>query len=659
LKLTLSATIHSISFLTADLLPDFSVITGLNGSGKTHLLRGIENGCVLVDGISKGDGTSRFFDFNSIVPTAIAPFASLTLSSLRANTLNQISNLQNQFRSHLEMQIRGPLGLVTEVEPNFNVLDSFELIERAKEFFLLPESERPLYLVSLYLAVNATVDAHSTDANLRQFGLPLGLRKFAADSNLSIFTLDGNNLADSAIDLWGSSYIFQQNLGQLFVTYRDLHLANSLRKNKKSELNDPSITTFSSDEFANHYGQAPWSFVNEILEKAHLNFRINCPNEFSYDDFTPTLTKVDSGVVVPFEQLSSGEKVLMSFALCLYQAKDGRQAVEYPEILMLDEIDAPLHPSMVKDLIATIKDVLVSEKKIKVILTTHSPTTVAIAPEESIFVMSESRSLTKSSKDAALRLLTFGVPTLSISFDSRRQIFVESRRDAKIYDSLYSQIKSKLNSDRSLTFIAVSGEVANNHIAGEKGGCSEVKKLVNELSSGGNKSVLGLIDWDTSNKSTNKIRVLAEGRRYALENCILDPCLLAFLIIKENLVEAKKLKLIDENETYLSIMQADKDRIQKMVNDLVSLLEFSGSKVKCSYAGGADLELPEELLMGNGHAYAVKIINRFPFLNNLGSRAGTNFEAAVCDRIAENVAPDAHDWLPIEIQEVFELLGSD
>jgi len=34
-------------------LDDFSILTGSNGSGKTHLLEAIDNGCAVIDGITQ------------------------------------------------------------------------------------------------------------------------------------------------------------------------------------------------------------------------------------------------------------------------------------------------------------------------------------------------------------------------------------------------------------------------------------------------------------------------------------------------------------------------------------------------------------------------------------------------------------------------------
>ena len=53
---------RSISHLPETDLPDFAVITGVNGSGKTHLLEAIEQGAVRIDGIPSGGTRIRRYD---------------------------------------------------------------------------------------------------------------------------------------------------------------------------------------------------------------------------------------------------------------------------------------------------------------------------------------------------------------------------------------------------------------------------------------------------------------------------------------------------------------------------------------------------------------------------------------------------------------------
>src|SRR3981081_44546 len=129
------------------------------------------------------------------------------------------------------------------------------------------------------------------------------------------------------------------------------------------------------------------------------------------------------------------------------------------------------------------------------------------------------------------RLLTVGVPTLAISYEGRRQIFVESPSDAKTYDAIYKLLKSRISSERSLEFIATGTRSA---IGTERNtGCEVVKKIVSDLSAAGNQSVFGLIDWDGHHQNTSRIAVLAEGVRNGLENAVFDPLAIALLICRD------------------------------------------------------------------------------------------------------------------------------
>src|SRR5690606_21408835 len=126
---------------------------------------------------------------------------------------------------------------------------------------------------------------------------------------------------------------------------------------------------------------------------------------------------------VKFSDLSSGEKVLMSLALALYNSKFD---IEFPRVLLMDEPDASLHPTMSKQFLEIIENVFVKEKGVKVIITTHSPSTVALAKEEDLFVVNKTGvRIEKTTKDKALKILTSGVPSFSVNYENRRQVFVE------------------------------------------------------------------------------------------------------------------------------------------------------------------------------------------------------------------------------------------
>ena len=68
MKLTYSKSLLSIQNFPEIDIPSFAVITGVNGSGKTHLLRSIENGSIIAEGAQSKNHSIRYFDWGSIVP---------------------------------------------------------------------------------------------------------------------------------------------------------------------------------------------------------------------------------------------------------------------------------------------------------------------------------------------------------------------------------------------------------------------------------------------------------------------------------------------------------------------------------------------------------------------------------------------------------------
>ena len=105
----------------------------------------------------------------------------------------------------------------------------------------------------------------------------------------------------------------------------------------------------------------------------------------------------------------------------------------------------------------------------------------------------------KTTKDKALKILTFGVPSLSITYENRRQVFVESKNDVTFYERIYEKLRDKLVDEISINFIS-SG------ISGQ-GNCNQVKEVVNQLTKYGNNFIYGIIDWDLKNNGNDLLKI--------------------------------------------------------------------------------------------------------------------------------------------------------
>jgi energy-coupling factor transporter ATP-binding protein EcfA2 len=443
--------------------------------------------------------------------------------------------------------------------------------------------------------------------------------------------------------------IFQQSFARLFVAYRDAYLANQLGQFIAAK-GETEIEYVTDDEFLRQNGPPPWKFVNESLAAAGLDFKINQPTLNENTPFQPELTKLSTGVTLPFAALSSGEKILMSFAFCVYYSNDRRQLALYPKMILLDEVDAPLHPSMSKNLISTIRQTLVASYGIKVILTTHSPSTVAMAPEEAVYVMKPGiPGLHKSSRAEALNILTVGVPTLAISYEGRRQVFVESPSDAKAYDAIYKLLKPKIMSERSLDFVATGTRSASG--AERNTGCEVVKKIVSDLTIAGNQSVFGLIDWDGHHESTKRIVVLAEGARNGLENLIFDPLTMALLICRDFPAEKRSLGIPSETN-FISFAQLDPVEMQRVVSRVTELV-LGGpavNTVQVKYLGGMILDVDARYLTTDDHALEGLLTAAFPFLQAVSKQQA----GRLIQQVIATVLTDVPDSIPVALKETMQ-----
>lgn len=647
MQLTFSRSYLSITRFPSVEIPQFCVISGPNGVGKSHLLQAIYNGAIATDVAPlAGDFQSqmRQFDWNTLVPQETGAFSSEVLRQERLTLQQTVLNLKNQ------PQIVDPLrSLANSWDLDQETINNPYRLLRRDNYYLQSLPDNSAELTDSQTAIN-TAAAHAEALIVQQLDVPSQkiLRALSEKFGVGIAGLTERELTSGSIPNWGRTDLFQQSFARLFVAYRDAYISNLLTE-LRFKSGDSDQPPLDSEAFVKQHGPAPWDFVNETIRIAGLGFTINSPNMTDFDPYTPVLTKSSTGVAVPFGTLSSGEKILMSFAFCVYYSNNRRQLASYPKVILFDEIDAPLHPSMTKGLVETIQRTLVDDFGINVICTTHSPSTVALAPEGSVHLMlRDIPGLHKTSKAKALNLLTEGVPTLAISYSGRRQVFVESPTDAKLYDLIYTRLKTKLDSERSLEFVSTgvrsqAGQEVNT-------GCDAVKRLVNDLASTGNQSVFGLLDWDGKAKSSDRIFVLAEGERNGLENCILDPLALGGILIRDCPSENK---FFDSAISYAHFLQLDVNGLQNIARSICeAVFDDSGSTIHTRYTGGFSLQIDSRFLKMDDHLLEATILKNIPALRSVAkSQSGQ-----LSSRIVSTIFIDRVEIIPLAFYSLFSAL---
>jgi energy-coupling factor transporter ATP-binding protein EcfA2 len=394
---------------------DFNVITGINGSGKTHFLKAVEKNFIEIniDGELIPPDEINFFDFETF----------------------KLNNQQSVDRNSLEQDRRSILDPLSSVSPFNDHLfqDSWPILVR---HFNFQEYEK-FFVIGKLIELKNQNDLNSLDEipELKGTGkLERIKQSITNETILSKWKSEVNKLKDSkprVKEYLGSvedlSTLSQDDFNDIYTRHQDSNFlavgfGKIFRKVKESldrKYHDENFreATFEDTDkkFQNEISIFPWEFMNQIFEsfkegEFQFKYKTKRPTELSSDKLIPKIINTKTDEAVNFEDLSSGEKVLMALTLFLFQAEKNTR---FPKVLLLDEIDATLHPSMCKNLLRTLKENIIS-KGVKIIFATHNSSTVAHCDEveDGIFIKEEN-GIKESGRPEALEILSDGYVTLN------------------------------------------------------------------------------------------------------------------------------------------------------------------------------------------------------------------------------------------------------
>lgn len=570
MNLALNGKYMSLQNLVWRDIPDFAIVTGLNGAGKSQLLN-------LIYQKVTNQWNNRFgqiipsvsIDINEIEAEEVVLLqGQWVLNDLQSVGLQEVqqseSSLYEEYInsiSQLNQRLNGQEGYVTQQLTQFIK----EEISIDKVYSMGLSNVKRIMVSDVFTESTHLVGGRIVVDNISQEDFYRKIPKNYINSMREQISNDKIGI----------------NFYKYYLNMIDAKIKNDLEK---------------YDELLN---KRPWNKLNSIFESIGLSFFVSNPEDLDiYEKYVPKLINKISNDVVLFSTLSSGEKVLVSLVFWLFNTDNFKL---FPRLVLLDEPDAHLHPSMSKQFLYVLNDVLRKEYNVKIIATTHSPSTIALAPEESVFLLSRNGTdsvINKASKDSAISVLLSGVPALSLSYENRRQVFVESMYDVACYEMIYEKLKDKLVPEISISFIS-SG------IKG-KGDCNHVIEVVTNLVKNGNNSIYGLIDWDANNDDIGNVFVLGKGQRYSLENYIFDPFIVFAYLWREKELNNSEFGLFD-NFGYSEFNRLTDENIQNgidlIMNKLIKVIDFTkDEKVKVKYLSSKEFYVPKSYLSMQGHA---------------------------------------------------------
>ncbi|WP_219927755.1 ATP-binding protein [Aeromonas sp. HMWF016] len=398
------------------------------------------------------------------------------------------------------------------------------------------------------------------------------------------------------------------------------------------------VSYLTDEQFVETFGNNPWVVINEIIASTFDGkFHFSTPDEQSLSyTYNATLIQRDTGKPVTINVLSSGEKTLLWLALTLFNSQYYKPfAITAPKLLLLDEPDAFLHPKMVVKMYKVL-EVFSERFSVKIIITTHSPTTVALSPESSTFMLCNNK-IFSITKDEGIAELLDGITQISINPENRRQVFVESQYDADVYQAIFSKLvhsSALVDSKISLNFVSSGPKMPEQQIIEKTkkilninddailkefveavngvGNCVQVIGQVEALKQSDNETVRGIIDWDLKNRPLHHIAVLAPDYAYSIENITLDPISIVLLLHTSNPDLYKMVDLCGQDINWLECLNND-DHLQELVDRFIyKILGRENKKdAQLLYVSGKKLLTDREYLRMNGHDLETLIKNKY------------------------------------------------
>ncbi|MBD8387912.1 ATP-dependent endonuclease [Dysgonomonas sp. BGC7] len=604
-------------------LSDFSVITGKNGSGKSQLLELLyyksQNRAevnqidisiipyfnkIQFEGISKQSAFKINHDeWKKSLKKTVDLFIVMPEEEKRFHAYMIENNLIDKILANNYREV-----LLSEDEYCFNLIE--QIIRKKSLSLYYSHREQNPKIQKQVTVLNSTYFQKNILKAI------LLAKEVAAYLEKKFFDLKEHDFYTTPIsEYWvDENDLFQSKLEIIFYNYSRRRHKNDYEFYRKEKYKIPN-SSISDLDFIKRYPE-PWKTINDILEKYNIDFYFKGlePGQFTEDvNMDNPLHKKSTETQILFENLSSGEKVVIGLILKLFLSDYYEGKLEYPNLLLLDEPDAHLHPEMSKLLIDILNEVFVKQLGIKVIFSTHSPSTIALCPDDCIYQLEngENTQLKKISKDIALELLTSFIPTLSINYKNHKQVFVESPTDVMYYQGLHDKHLQSNKLDYRLYFISNGYGKSN---------CDHVYKIVEELRKSGNDTSFGIVDWDLANKPNENILVHGLNERYSVENFILDPIYIYCLLIDMGDAHktSERLGLELGFNQYLLGYKSETE-LQRYVDlffeDFTKkypAFNTNGEKVEWKYLNEKKLLIPKEYSSMQGHEIVTKIKEIYP-----------------------------------------------
>ena len=434
MQITLKSPYMSIKRLMSVELPDFAVLIGRNGVGKTQLLDAIHKGNVSVPqtssaNIEKYDADTLRPDHSGRAQWSGSIFAERTVEQYfsPSEELAPFEAAREIYHTTLDT------FNLAEDTPERNEFDAkikkwVSLVQDFKVLRALPPGKEPVdkYFKEIVSRVVDPLFTQSVPGRRANRESPTSCEGDSAVLLSLAMKLAGKPPHEVSRDdiLRAAHYelkVFGNAISKIFTRYKveQYAWAHSRGEAGKGDVRE-LLARYRAEN------RPPWEVLRDVLDRMRnsvedvnlFNFQFSDPEkdhlhfaDHQQYSFEAEMTNKTTGDSYSVHDLSSGERILMSLCLASFNQEMGGRR---PDLLLLDELDSVLHPSMAKALVLTLKERFV-EQGTKVILATHSVSTAAVLDDGELLRVSRQGGTVKIKpvlKSEAVIELSDGIATL-------------------------------------------------------------------------------------------------------------------------------------------------------------------------------------------------------------------------------------------------------
>lgn len=403
-------------------IPSFAIITGVNGTGKTQLLdilRGRDNQNRLL-GVSCRITDENGHDYKIVVSTP-------------ESNGQSFSGLVDYFHRRVERSVQKE-DIERTIKIWQNNIDQYE-----RQLQVTTDNNEQVRL-------NQRIKNKKNDIANQKLQLS-SLNVYAYDEEIkSIANKCKKDISEiTETDIYNHANPYFNTLTEIKDFQEFLWLEHETYKMRLSELMDDGKVDEATEL---SHEEKSYQIINRLFKKYnYYDYEMLNPFPRGSNIQNNLQTRIafqgKGGEVVGYDSLSSGEKVIVKLIIWAMGTDLRGNRIN---TMLLDEPDAHLHPSMCKMMVEILSEISKPKVEggsgIRVIITTHSPSTVAFAPEGSLFVMEKDdeghRSISPTTIVEAERILSEGLFTfdkvmnqfsLAANTEKNNLLFVEGKTD--------------------------------------------------------------------------------------------------------------------------------------------------------------------------------------------------------------------------------------